>query len=217
MFGVLIIALSLLYLFVQFRGLENSSAMDQAQIARNLAAGRGFTTDYIRPVALRIIQRQAGQESTNVDLSQFPDFYQSPLNPWINSFALRMVKGQWKMTNTDIIYIGDRMVAATAMLFFILSVGVWYFVIAKLFDSKLALFACAAVLLTDLMWQFSLSGLPQMLVLLLFSVASLATLLAIEAGQKEQTGIMIAWLIGAGIFMGLMTLAHGLAFWILVL
>jgi len=214
MFGVLIIALSLLYLFVQFRGLDNPSAMDQAQIARNLAAGKGFTTDYIRPVALRIIQRQAGQESTNVDLSQFPDFYQSPLNPWINSFALRLVKGSWKMTNTDIIYIGDRMVAATAMLFFILSVGVWYFVIARLFDSKLALFACAAVLLTDLLWQFSLSGLPQMLVLLLFSLASLATLLAIEAGQKEQTGIMIAWLIGAGIFMGLMTLAHGLAFWI---
>ncbi|MFZ4779501.1 MAG: ArnT family glycosyltransferase [Terrimicrobiaceae bacterium] len=214
MFGVLIIALSLLYLFVQFRGLENSSAMDQAQIARNLAAGRGFTTDYIRPVALRIIQRQAGQESTNVDLSRFPDFYQSPLSPWINSFALRMVKGQWKMTNTDIIYIGDRMVAATAMLFFILSVGVWYFVIAKLFDSKLALFACAAVLLTDLMWQFSLSGLPQMLVLFLFSLASLATLLAIESHQKEQTGIMIGWLIGAGISLGLMTLAHGLSFWI---
>ncbi len=213
--AVLIIALSLLYLFVQFRGLNNANAMDQAQIARNLAAGRGFTTDYIRPVSLRIVQKQSGPDATNVDLSHFPDFYQSPLSPWVNSFALRLIKGQWKMSAaTDIIYIGDRMIAATAMLFFILSVGVWYFVIAKLFDSKLALFACAAVLLTDLFWQFSLSGLPQMLVLFLFSLASLTTLLAIEALQKEQTGIMIAWLIGAGIALGLMTLAHGLAFWI---
>src|SRR5690606_31673528 len=85
---------------------------------------------------------------------------------------------------------------------------------ARLFDSRLALFACAAVLLTDLMWQFSLSGLPQMLVLLLFSLASLATLLAMEAAQKEQTGVMIGYLIGAGVALGFMTLAHGLAFWI---
>ncbi|MEI6337249.1 MAG: hypothetical protein WCQ57_01540 [Verrucomicrobiota bacterium] len=214
MIGALILVLALLYLFVQFRGLENSSAMDQAQIARNLAAGRGFTTDYIRPVALKIVQRQAGPDATKVDLSGFPDFTQSPLNPWINSFALRMIKGQWKMPSSDIIYSGDRMIAAVSILFFILSVGVWYVVLAKLFDNQLALFACAAVLLTDLLWQFSLSGLPQMLVLFFFALASLATLLAIEAFQKEQFGMMVGWLIAAGISLGFMTLAHGLAFWI---
>lgn len=213
MFAVLIVALSLLYVFVQFKGLENSSAMDQAQIARNLAAGKGFTTGYIRPLALGIVKERQG-EDVAVDVSQFPDFFQSPLNPWVNSFALRLVKGGWKMKATDMLYIGDRAVVVVAVLVFILSVGVWYFVLARLFDSRLALFACAAVLLTDLMWQFSLSGLPQMLVLLLFSVASLATLMAMEASQKEQTGVMIGWLIGAGVAMGFMTLAHGLAFWI---
>lgn len=213
MFTVLIIALSLLYLFVQFKGLDTPGAMDQAQIARNLAAGKGFTTGYIRPAALGIIQQRT-EADRQIDLSQFPDFSQSPLHPWINSFALRLVKGSWKMTPTDIVYIGDRMVAGVSMIFFILSVGVWYFVLAKLFDAKLALFAAAAVLLTDLMWSFSLSGLPQMLVLFLFSLAMLATLSAMNAHQQENLGAMIAWLIGAGIAMGLMTLAHGLAFWI---
>jgi hypothetical protein len=213
MFGVLIVALTLLYLFVQFKGLDNSSAMDQAQIARNLADGKGFTTGYIRPLALGIVSQRSGGEGA-VDVSHFPDFFQSPLNPWINSFTLRMVKSGWKMKATDILYIGDRMVALTSMIFFILSVGVWYFVMVRLFDSRLALFACASVLLTDLMWQFSLSGLPQMLVLFLFSLAILATLLAMEARQKEQLGLMIAWLIGAGAALGLMTLAHGLSFWI---
>lgn len=213
MFAVLIVALSLLYVFVQFKGLENSSAMDQAQIARNLAAGKGFTTGYIRPLALGIVKERQG-EDVAVDVSQFPDFFQSPLSPWINSFALRLVKGGWKMKATDMLYVGDRAVVVVAVLLFILSVGVWYFVLARLFDSRLALFACAAVLLTDLMWQFSLSGLPQMLVLLLFSLASLATLLAMEAAQKEQTGVMIGYLIGAGVALGFMTLAHGLAFWI---
>ena len=213
MFGVLIVALSLLYLFVQFKGLDSSTAMDQAQIARNLADGKGFTTGYIRPLALGIVQKKAGEEAA-VDVSKFPDFFQSPLNPWINSFALRLIKNDWKMKATEIIYVGDRLVAVVSVIFFILSVGVWYFALARLFDSRLALFSCASVLLSDLMWQFSLSGLPQMLVLFLFSLASLATLLAMEASQKEQLGQTIAWLIGAGVAMGFMTLAHGLCFWI---
>ncbi len=213
MFSVLIVGLSLLYLFAQFKGLNSATAMDQAQIARNLADGKGFTTGYIRPLALGIIQKKQG-ENTQVDLNGFPDFYQSPLNPWINSFALRLIKSKWKMTATDIVYIGDRMIAAVAVVTFILSVGVWFFVLSRLFDTKLALFACASILLTDIFWQFSLSGLPQMLVLLLFSLTMLATLLAMEAYQKEQLGMMIAWLIASGIGMGLMTLAHGLCFWI---
>lgn len=215
MFSVLIIGLSLLYLFAQFKGLNSPTAMDQAQIARNLADGKGFTTGYIRPLAIGLIQKKQG-ENTQVDLHAFPDFYQAPLNPWVNSFALRFIKSKWKMTATDIVYLGDRVIAATGILLFILSVAAWFFVLSRLFDTKLALFACSAVLLTDLLWQFSLSGLPQMLVLLLFSLTMLATLLAMEAYQKEQLGMMIAWLIGAGIGMGLMTLAHGLAVWIFI-
>ncbi len=213
MFSVLIIGLSLLYLFAQFKGLASPTAMDQAQIARNIADGKGFTTGYIRPLALGLIQIKQG-ENTQVDLKGFPDFYQAPLNPWVNSFALRLIKSKWKMTATDIVYAADRTIAAVSVVIFILSVGVWFFVLSRLFDTKLALFACASILLTDLLWQFSLSGLPQMLVMLLFSLTMLATLLAMEAYQKEQLGMMIAWLIGAGIGMGLMTLAHGLSVWI---
>ena len=58
MFGALIGCLSLLYLCVQFRGLSTAAAMDLAQISRRLADGKGFTTDYIRPPVLSIIQRQ---------------------------------------------------------------------------------------------------------------------------------------------------------------
>lgn len=213
MFAVLIIALSLLYLFVQFKGLANPGAMDQAQIARNLAAGKGFTTGYIRPLALGIVRERSGKEGA-VDVGNFPDFFQSPLSPWVNSFALRMVKDGWKMKATEILYVGDRAIAAASIVLFIVAVGIWYFVLLRLFDNRLALFACSAVLLTDLLWKFSLSGLPQMLLLLLFSLGSLTTLLAIEAKERDQLGLMIAWLIATGIALGLMTLAHGLAFWI---
>ncbi len=196
MIAVLIIAVSLLYLFVQFKGLANPSAMDQAQIARNLASGKGYTTGNIRPAALWMYKKHLSEPVDQIDLNRFPDFYQAPLNPWINSFALRLIKGSWKMSPTQIPYSGDRMVAATAMIAFLLAIGVWFLVIQRLFDTKLAFFAALAAIVTDLLWQFSLSGLPQMLVLLLFGLASLATILAMEAAENDQFTHTLGWLVG---------------------
>jgi hypothetical protein len=208
MFGALIITLTLLYLFVQFKGLSSSTAMDQAQIAREIAAGNGFSTKYIRPFAIWQLEN-AGKE---VPTENFPDFYQSPLPPFVNSIPLKMVQSQWKLEPTDLIYIGDRMIAGTAILCFLLSVAVWYLIGLRLFDRKLSLIACALILLTDLFWQFSLSGLPQMLMLLVFSGACWTTLKAME--KKTELFPMLALLFATGLLFGLMTLCHGAAFWI---
>ncbi len=211
-----LIALILLYLFVHFKGLKDPSAMDQAQIARNIASGKGFSTGNISPLALATLKsaEKVGMNGERIDVSNFPDIYQSPLVPWINSFALRLIKDKWKMTPADIVYAGDRMVAFTAMLFMLMGIAVWTYVFAKLFDWKLALFSMAAVLLTELLWQFSLSALPQMVLLFLFGVASLLTLLAEEAQERGSLIPCIVLVAAAGFTFGLMVLAHGLAAWI---
>lgn len=216
MFAAAIIALVLLYLFVHFKGLSDAMAMDQAQIARNIAAGKGFTTNNVSPLMLQRLKdaRKVGVDGAAVDLSRLPDIYHMPLGPWVNSFALRLVRAHWDMDPKEIIYAGDRIIAFTSMLFLLLGVGVWYFVFVRLFDAKLALFACAAILLTDLLWQFSLSGLPQMLLLLLFGVATLLTLLAEEAQERAEFVPSIILLVAAGLVFGLMILTHGLALWI---
>ncbi|MEI6071552.1 MAG: hypothetical protein WCS31_07155 [Verrucomicrobiae bacterium] len=208
MFVGLIIALTLLYLFVQFRGFSTVTAMDQAQIARNIASGKGFSTQFIRPLAIWQLEN-AGKP---VPGDNFPDFYQAPLGPLVNALPLSLVKSSWKMTPTDLVYAGDRAIAAFSVLCFLLSVAVWYFVGAGLFDSKLSLIACAIILMTDMMWQFSLSGLPQMLMLLLFSGAVWLTLFAMR--RRYELVPVILSLFGAGLLFGLMTLAHGLAAWI---
>lgn len=208
MFVFLIIVLTLLYLFVQFRGLATVTAMDQAQIARNIADGKGFSTRYIRPLAVWQLQEN-GKE---IPKDLFPDVYQAPLNPWVNSIALAAVKGSWTIGPTDFVYKGDQAVAFMGVLLFLLSVAVWYFVGLQLFDSRLSLLACAIILLTDMMWQFSISGLPQMLMLLLFSGVVWLTLFAMK--NHERTPFVLGSLFAAGILFGLMTLAHGLAIWI---
>lgn len=204
----LIIALTILYLFVQFRGFDTVTAMDQGQIARNIAAGKGFSTQFIRPLAIW----QLDHTGKGVPTENFPDFYQSPLNPFLNALPLKLVQSSWKMTPTDLIYAGDRAIAALSVVLFLLSVAIWYFVGCRLFDTKLSLIGCAIILLTDMMWQFSLSGLPQMLMLFLFSAAIFLTLFAMQARERLVT-VLIS-LFGAGLAFGLMTLAHGLAAWI---
>jgi 4-amino-4-deoxy-L-arabinose transferase-like glycosyltransferase len=92
------------------------------------------------------------------------------------------------------------------------AVGIWYFVACRLFEKRIAAAGCAIVLLSDLLWQFSLSGLPQMLLLLLLAAASWLTLRAME--HKEKTLRWLAYVFPAGLVFGLMTLAHGAAFWI---
>lgn len=207
-FVVLIVALTLLYLFVQFRGFATPTAMDQAQIARNIAEGKGFTTQVIRPFAIR----QLKEADKEIPKDLFPDFYQAPLNPFVNAWPLSMVKASWKMTRADFIYSPERAIALTSILFFLLSVVVWYFIGSQLFDNRLSFIACIIVVLTDMMWQFSLSGLPQMLMLFLFSGIVWLTIFAIR--HRDSLIVLLATLFGIGLMFGLLTLAHGLAFWI---
>jgi hypothetical protein len=208
---VLLITVTLLYLFVQFRGLATPDAMDQAQIARAIASGEGVSTRYVRPLALWQFNR-AGKV---IPAETLPDISQPPLHPLFNAVPLLIVKGSWAMSPKDITYIGDRAIALMAILFFLASAFVAYRIALRLFDKTLAGIAIVSVLVTDLLWQFSLSGMAHMLTLLLFSLACYAILHAMGK-QEDQSGRLPAPLAHAliGLLFGLMTLSHWLACWL---
>src|SRR5215472_15707386 len=52
-----------------FRNMANAEAMDCAQVARNLAEGKGFTTLFVRPLSIRVLQDRAAKN-------------QEPTAPW---------------------------------------------------------------------------------------------------------------------------------------
>ena len=67
------------YAATQFNGLRHAEAMDQAQVARNLARGKGFTTQFIRPLSLWwLVERSA---SRNAMLDGHPDLLNPPAYP----------------------------------------------------------------------------------------------------------------------------------------
>ena len=202
-----IAALVVLY-FYQFRGLSTSQGMDQAQIGRAIASGEGWRTKLVRPLAVGQLQAHG----KDVAQSVWSDTYNAPLPPLIDAIALLPVKAHWKMTPRTVIYAGDKAIATMSILLFIGSVSVLFFTARRLFDQRLALLACGLVLLCDAMWQYSLSGLPQMLLLLLFNTTVYLLVRALEAQHRDESPLK--WLVAAGAGFGLLTLTHALTLWI---
>jgi len=191
-----------------FRGLNHEKAMEQAQISREIARGNGFTTKVIRPAALWLFEKNKGA----FPLDRQPDIYHAPLNPWVNSWFLRLVKDQWSMTYKDLQYTPDKIIAGAGLLFFLLSVLVNYFIACRLFDQRLAIFGVGLMLLCQKFWDFALIGLPQMTMLLLFSCAIYTLVRAVE--NQCESRPTLGWLAATGLFFGLLALTHGLTMWI---
>jgi hypothetical protein len=207
---VAVIALALLYLLLQFRGLSTAAGIDQAQIAREISRGNGFSTKNIRPLEAHLLQQTFGEVPTG----NVPDLYHAPLNPIVNAGVLYLLSSQLaqKVDNDDPVYRGDRIIATVSVFFFLLAVLVNFFIAQLLFDRKVALLTTGLVLIADQFWQFSLSGLPQMLLLFLISCSLWCLAKAVIARVNGRNPY--AWLLLIGLFQGALALAHPITFWI---
>jgi hypothetical protein len=205
--ALVVIALAIYY-FYDFRGLATSQAMDQAQIGRAIASGHGWRTNFVRPRAIGQLQANG----KNVAQRIWSDTYNAPLPPLVDAIALWPVKSHWQMSVSDVVCVGDKAIVAMSILLFLLSVLIFFLTARRLFDRRLALLACGLVVLCDMLWQYSLSGLPQMLLLLLFNATTYALVRAVEA--QYDGGRVRAWLAVVGVGFGLLALTHALTIWI---
>ena len=213
LFFIVLIILTLGNLFTLFRGLNSPQAMDQAQIAREIARGNGFATKMIRPVAYYQAEKTARR---SVTLQGFQDTYHSPLNPLLNAAVLKLIgadkPNSWQMSDNEMVYPLDRVIASVCTLFFLIAIGVNYLLISRIFDPKIAGVCAILMLFCEVFWNYSLSGLPQMLMLLLFSCGLYFAYRATEASTEGRIAMTPA--IVAGIFFTLLALTHWMTVWI---
>ncbi len=203
----LVAGLALFYLLHEFRGLASSQGMDQAQIGRAMLHGQLWKTKVARPLAAGQLQRRG----KNVAAKIWTDTYNAPLPPLVNAIALLPVRSHLTM-GREPIYVGDRMIVFMSMILFLASLVPLFLVARRLFDQRVALLGSTMVLLGDIFWQYSLSGLPQMLLLLLFNLTLYALVRAIETQAEEKPALR--WLGAAGAGFGLLALSHALTIWI---
>ena len=213
LFFLILIILTLGNLFVLFKGLNSPQAMDQAQIAREIARGNGFTTKMIRPVAYYQAEKA---EKRSVSLLGFQDTYHSPLNPLLNAAVLKLIGADdsdaWQMGENEMVFPLDRVIATVSTLFFLMAIGVNYLLISRIFDAKIAGVCAILMLFCEVFWNYSLSGLPQMLMLLLFSCGLYFVYRAVEAAAEGRIAMTPAVI--AGVFFTLLALTHWLTVWI---
>jgi 4-amino-4-deoxy-L-arabinose transferase-like glycosyltransferase len=192
-----------------FKGLADGKVMEQAQIAREVVRGNGFNTKMIRPAAMWQYTTRKG----SVPVENLKDTYHAPIPilvqagvfkamDGLNDMFTNMSKNGWKafdsfiyekeMSPRTIVYAYDKMVAFTQVIFFLLAVFVNYFVAKRLFDRRLALMGMGLMLLCDTFWQYTMSGLPQMILLFLFGCATYCLARAVELRTAELAPVPTA-------------------------
>lgn len=191
-----------------FRGLAHEKAMDQAQIARELARGHGFATKVIRPAAIWQFEKNNGACPDG----PIPDTYHAPLNPLLNAPPLQLVRNSWVMDTQKAVSACDRVLAGVQLGFFLLAVLVSYFTAARLFDRRLAVLGAGLLLMCELFWDYSMAGLPQMLMLFLFSTGLYLFVRVLEARAAGKS--TLRWSAALGAVFGLLALAHGITIFI---
>ncbi len=197
------------FVFWHFHGLSEAKGMDQAQIAREIASGNGFTTKNITPLAYAMFKKKGP-----FPLVKTPDIYEAPLNPIINSVFLALVKKRWTFTEKDLVYVPDQVISTVSIVFLGLGIAVNFLTACRVFDSRIAGLATGLVIVCNKLWEFTTTGLPQLLMFFIFSCCLYLLLRAIEARRQEKP--VLGWLAAAAFLFGLLALAHALAIWVFV-
>ena len=209
---LLIGSLGLVYYLNLTRSFTAPEAMDAAQLARNIAEGRGYTTQFIRPLSLDIL-RQQGAVSDEELRSEFPDITNPPVYPMLLAALMKVLPFEFEIdlqkANEFERYQPEFLIwLLNQALFFVALIQVFRLG-EKLFDQPVAWCAALVFLGTELYWKFSTSGLPTMLLLVLF-LALARTLVRLEEQGNDGVALGGGWFAGMALWAGALAGLGGL-------
>jgi len=201
--GLLVLAVTGFHLLIDFRGLTEPAGMEQAQAARELARSGDLGTKMHRPLALAKQMEWTGDEAPHV-AEQRATFF-GPLNPLLNAAALKMSGWEFGVDSRYRIYFPDRVIASVSMLCFLGAVAVAFLLTSRLFDTRIAVATVAILLVSEIMWRFTQSGLAQMLGMLLLMLGLWGLVSALERWRIGKVPLFP--LLGAALCFGALVLA----------
>jgi len=225
--GLILVALVFFCNWRYFRNFPTQEAMDSAQVARNISEGNGYTTLFVRPFSMYLLQSKSQGKrvsSTNEDSQDYsrirtthPDVSNPPVYPvtlavWMKVYhgfnkvfdAIRgvmpgFIRGhlpQLDDSPTNPIWMSDGGFSWNPADFFIgvfneiLFFGIillTFFWAKRLFDARVAWTSAVLLYCSDYLWQFTMSGLSTMLLLLIFtSLAWCLTLFDSETREPKM-------------------------------
>lgn len=245
---VILVVLGLLvaYNWRGYRNLNSIEAMDAAQVARNLADGHGFSTDFIRPFSLTLVKehnrgRAATTNETGVaDPAQIrgmhPDLANAPLYPLFLAGAMKVLPFDFQVNVTDPFwskpafrptperprdfwrYQPDFLITLLNQALLIVIAVLTFSLARRLFDASVAWMSFALVVACEVLWRFSVTGLPTLFLMLIF-LGLIWCLVWIENEERDPAWSHRAqtWLaLAIGLLLGLGTLTRYSFGWLVI-
>ena len=169
-----VVTVAVIYDLREFQNFRSEEAMDNAQLARNIAEGRGYTTRCVRPLSMGMLIKHRTDRDPLIK-TEHPDLVNPPLYPALLA-AYMKVPGLFKH---DVVqpkegqfqrHQPDFLIGILNQALFFITIALTWRLASRLFEPKVATVACLAMLGSDLLWQFSASGQATMLALALFSL-----------------------------------------------
>ena len=209
---LLIGSLGLVYYLNLTRSFTAPEAMDAAQLARNIAEGRGYTTQFIRPLSLDILRQQGAVPDVELR-SKFPDITNPPVYPMLLAALMKVLPFEFEI---DLQKANEFKQYQPEFLIWLLNQALFFVALIqvfrlgeKLFDPSVAWCAALLFLGTELYWKFSTSGLPTMLLLVLF-LALGKTLVRLEERGNDGVPRGGGWFAGMALWAGALAGLGGL-------
>ena len=188
--GLAVLAVLLLtagYNFRAFKNMGTQEAMDAAQLARNIARGKGYTTLFVRPFSMFLVQKHS-QETQGVqrigkfaDLAKIrkmhPDLANPPVYPVVLAGLMKVLPFRYGISTTAAFWSHgggfwrfepDFVISLFNQLLFLGLITLVFFLARHLFDAGVAWLSAALLLGLELFWRFSVSGLSTMLLMVIF-------------------------------------------------
>lgn len=219
-----ILAMIFLYDLRAYKNFASPEAMDAAQLARNISEGKGFTTLFLRPFSLFLVQKhnqsKAGNGLAGADSdfaliqTNHPDLANPPVYPVLLAGLMKVLPFHFTVEPQKVFW-GDggsfqRYEPEFLITVFneLLLVGVTlatFFIARKMFDATVAWISALLVFGCDVLWRFSISGLSTMLLLLIFLGLFWLVLKIEEAARETQPNAnkLFALAAAAGLAVGL--------------
>ncbi len=200
-----------------YHGLSDPQSMDNAQLARQIARGKGFTTEFLRPRAVSQLHdfavSQAPVSGKSGDLfpsNQFPpgtprilpDTYNAPGFPYVLATWFMLVHPDFDQPATGIrdalMYSPDRCIPILNQIFLLMTAFVVFIMGLRFFDQRVAWMALVSFLLTEMVWHYSLTALSTSFLMFLTAASFLCleqiVSISEECFEREERSFAPAWI-----------------------
>lgn len=213
-------AVGVLYDLRAYRNLSSPEAMDSAQLGRNLAEGKGYTTHFVRPFSMHLLQKHRA-DGKGLVKTDHPDLANAPVYPLLLAGLMKANVLPKYQDTTEVkrfqTYKPDLGIAIFNQVLLLLSSVVLYLLATRLFDKLVGGLSAVLFVGSELFWRFNASGLSTMW-LILVTLGVFWCLAVLEQWSRGGRGLRALIVLAAvtGLLVGVGGLTRYAFGWLIV-